>query len=109
MYYWTLIKYGVPLLVGLFIGGFIVNKIDNIKIHRLEADNAKYELVYESNRKAIDMLKKTLEEDNRTCMKRLKNKESTINKLKDIENLKSGAIDEENNSNTIIGVLNKLW
>ena len=109
--YWTFIKYGIPLLIGLIIGGFVISKIDNITINKLKKENAAYETVNKTNQETIFTLQDRLSKEQETCNTRLKNKDNTINKLKKVDNLKPGEINEKDTDDpsTILGTLNGLW
>ena len=108
--YWTFIKYGIPLLIGLIIGGFVISKIDNITINKLKKENAIYDTVNKTNQETILTLQSTLSKERDSCDIRLKNKDNIINKLKKIDNLKPGAKDEKDpDDTTIIGSLNSMW
>jgi mannitol-specific phosphotransferase system IIBC component len=115
MSYWLLIKpflkYIIPLLIGLLIGGYTVNKINGITINKLKKENAIYDTVNQTNQQTILDLQSTIKKDQDMCNDRLKNKDKIINKLKKVDNLKPGDANEKdpNDPDSILGTLNSLW
>lgn len=114
MSYWLLIKpflkYIIPLLAGLVIGAYIMNKIDDITIDKLKYANTAYETADFANQNTIKELNERIIKQQDSCDARLKNKDNVINKLKKIDNLKPGAKDEKDHDDTtIIGSLNSMW
>lgn len=114
MAYWIFIKpfmkYIIPLLAGLIIGAYIMNKIDDITMDKLKFENTAYETADFANQNTIKELKDRLLKEQDSCDQRIKNKDKVIKDLKKIDSLKPGEANEKDpNDTSIIGSLNSMW
>ena len=107
--YWTFIKYGVPLLIGIIIGSYGMNVFKNITINKLKVDNAAYEETYNKDKATIVSLTAEIKNSNDVCNKRLIEKDKIIKRIQQIEYLKPGEPNEVDYPNSIIGNLDGMW
>ncbi|MDM7320233.1 MAG: hypothetical protein P3W91_000725 [Fervidobacterium sp.] len=102
-------------IAGTFVGvvvGFVAGwKIREDRIKLFETKLKQCEDVNIQNQKTIEELKQALEKQAKACAKRVKMKEETIKRLKEIDELKPGGNENESGSHndTILDELNSMF
>jgi len=107
--YLTLIKYGIPFIIGGLLFGGAAWKIqdwryggDRVKLEACSSANVE-------NATTIEQLKKQAENFNKTCEQRIASKDSTIKKLRQIDELHGGNTNgQEMDADSGDSVLNEL-
>lgn len=89
MFPWfTIAKYGIPLLIAGMIGFGGAWKIQGVRLSVAKANFASCSSANVENTATIEQLKKQAESSSKSCQERLASKDSTIKKLKEIDGLR---------------------
>jgi predicted Ser/Thr protein kinase len=107
--YWTFLKYGIPFLIGAVVFGGAAWKIQGMRLDTCKKTEAVCLTANVENTKTITALQTEVAKGNKTCEQRLASKDSTIKRLKQIDNLRGK--DETNHAtgNDLRDALNGLW
>jgi hypothetical protein len=101
--YWTLIKYGIPFLIGAVIFGGAAWKIQGVRLDNAKATLAVCTDANAENDRAITAMKAEIEKLDKSCSARISSKDRAIKKLKQIDELNGGKTDEKENPGTDSG------
>lgn len=111
---WKIAKVLIPVIIGAVIGGFIVGKVQQIRINAKQAEltKVKQELAAkqkeltdcqganDANQATIVNLNTELQSAQKSCTTRLRQKEHTAAEITRIDGLKPGVKVNETNTNT---------
>jgi len=101
--YWTLIKYGIPFLIGVVIFGGAAWKIQGQRLDVCKTQQKVCVSANAENTLTIAAQKAEIEKLNKSCSARIESKNQTIRKLKQIDELNGGKTDEKGNPGTDSG------
>jgi len=107
--YWTLIKYGIPFIIGAMIFGGAAWKIQGVRLDNAKAFVVACESANKENIVTIEQLKKQAESFNKACEARLASKDGTIKKLRDIDALRGKDEKTPTSGDPIRDALNGMW
>ena len=102
-----LIKWGIPFIIGGMIFGGAAWKIQGVRLSVAKADFATCSIANQTNTETIEQLKKQAESYNKSCQERIKGKDGTINRLREIDNLR-GSNGQKVDANSNDPILNQL-
>lgn len=105
--YWTLIKYGIPFLIGGMLFGGAAWKIQGMRLDACKVTEQSCLSANVENDKTIQALKDNIVKAGKSCQERLSSKDRTINNLRSIDDLK-GKKDEKGNIASDDPVLDRL-
>lgn len=105
--YLTLIRYGIPFVIGAILFGGSAWKIQGIRVDRLKGEVSICKEANLTNVQTIDTLKADIAKQDKTCQARLASKDSTINNLRSIDDLK-GKKDDKGKVTSDDPILNHL-
>lgn len=120
---WKAAKILIPFIIGAIIGGMVVGKAKQVQIDagKVELSKTQQELVVcqdanKTNQETITSLQMELRSAQQSCTTRLREKERTVNEIKQIDSLKPGVTANETNNNNggnsgdpILDSLNRMF
>jgi hypothetical protein len=112
MFPWfTVIKYGIPFLIGAMIAGGAAWKIQGVRLDSCRSTEQACLSANAENTKAITALQADITKGNKTCQERIASKDSAIKRLRDIDNMR-GKDDKKvdaNSGDPILSELLRMW
>lgn len=107
--YWTLMKYGIPFIIGAVIFGGSAWKIQSIRLDNAKAAVVVCEQANSENTKTIELMKVEIEKNSLSCSKKLAGKDATINRLRQIDSLEVKGEKVVDSGDAILDELNRMW
>lgn len=116
MAYWVLIKpflkYIIPslccLLVGLAVGAGAAWKIRGYEVGKLKGEVSIYKDANAENTRTITALQAEIAKGNKACEQRLKSKDGTLKRLREIDDLKGAGNGQKVGTDSDDPILNQL-